>query len=149
MSAGAAASRADALVLFGVSGDLARRRLLPALYHLTARGELDLPVIGVAASTWDDAKLARHAAEAVTAAVPIVDPGVLEALTGRLSMITGDYRDPNTFAALARRCADLGVQRPVHYLAIPPDLAGTAPFACASPKSEMASCVIQRRCALA
>lgn len=53
---------ADALVLFGVSGDLAHRKLLRALYHITARGQLNLPVIGIAASDWDDQQLALHAA---------------------------------------------------------------------------------------
>jgi glucose-6-phosphate 1-dehydrogenase len=114
----------DALVLFGVSGDLARRKLFPALYALTAGGLLDMPVLGVAASGWDDRELARQAAAAITAAISGADPAVLASFTGRLGMIAGDYRDPATFDALARRCRQLGVHRPLHYLAIPPDLAG-------------------------
>ena len=110
---------ADGLVLFGASGDLARRKLWPSLYALSARGLLDLPVIGVAACDWDDRQLRSQAAAAVAAARPDTDPRVLAALTARLHMVTGDYRDPATFAALARRCTELGVQRPVHYLAIP------------------------------
>jgi glucose-6-phosphate 1-dehydrogenase len=120
-----AGASADALVLFGISGDLSRRQLLPALYQLTARGLLNMPVIGVAASDWDDEELRRRAATAIAAAVPDADPAMLTALTGRLVMVGGDYRDPATFQALARRCAELDVHRPVHYLAIPPDLAST------------------------
>jgi glucose-6-phosphate 1-dehydrogenase len=111
----------DALVLFGVSGDLAHRKLLPALYALTKRGLLNLPVIGVAADPWQDQDLAQYATTAITDA----DPHALAELTSRLHMVSGDYRDPATFEQLALRCAELGVHRPVHYLAIPPDLAGT------------------------
>lgn len=123
MTAATEPAAADALILFGVSGDLAHRKLLPALYQMTARGQLNMPVVGVAASDWDDDQLVRHTADAVTQALPHVDPEVLAALTGRLSMVTGDYRARDTFDALAARCAELGVHRPVHYLAIPPDLA--------------------------
>lgn len=116
---------ADGLVLFGASGDLARRKLWPSLYALTARGLLDLPVIGVAACDWDDWQLRTQAAAAVAAARQDTDPGALAALTARLHMVTGDYRDPATFETLAHRCAELDVHRPVHYLAVPPDLAAT------------------------
>jgi glucose-6-phosphate 1-dehydrogenase len=115
-------TRGDALVLFGATGDLARKKLFPALYHLAAGGRLDVPVVGVAVSGWDDARLAAFAAEAVEATVPAVDSGALKGLTGRLVMVDGDYRDPATFATLAGRLADAGSVRPVHYLAIPPSL---------------------------
>lgn len=121
----APAAQAGALVLCGVSGDLARRRLLPALYRLAARGLLDMPVLGVAASDWDDREPARQAAAAISAALPDAAPEVLAAPAGRLHMVAGDYRDRSTLDELARRCAELGVRRPVFYLAIPPDLAGT------------------------
>ena len=120
-----AAAGADALVVFGVSGDLAHRKLLPALYELAERGLLNFPVIGVALSDWDDQDLADHAVAAITAARSDTDAGVLSALAGRLAMVAGDYRDPATFQALARRCAELGVRRLVHYHAIPPELAET------------------------
>ncbi len=116
---------ADALVLFGVSGDLAHRKLLPALYGLAVRGLLDMPVLGVSAGDWDDAALAEHTATAITAARPDADEQVVADLTSRLHMVAGDYRDPATFEKLAQRCAELGVRHAVHYLAIPPDLAGT------------------------
>ena len=119
------AERSGALVLFGVSGDLARRKLLPSLYRLAARGLLEMPVLGVAASDWDDAGLRRQAAAAAGAAVPDADQDVLTALAGRMSMVAGDYQDPATFEELARRCAELRVRHPAYYLAVPPDLAGT------------------------
>jgi glucose-6-phosphate 1-dehydrogenase len=114
--------RADALVLFGATGDLARKKLFPALYHLTAAGRLDVAVVGVASSAWDDARLADYAAGAIDAAIGAVDPAVLEALADHLAMVSGDYRDRSTFEALARRLQETGSARPVHYLAIPPAL---------------------------
>ena len=114
--------RGDGLVLFGASGDLARKKLFPALYHLAAAGHLDVPVVGVASSAWGDAQLADYASAAVHAAVSSVDPGVLKTLVGRLAMVSGDYRQPGTFQTLARRLGQAGCRRPVHYLAIPPAL---------------------------
>jgi glucose-6-phosphate 1-dehydrogenase len=113
--------RGDGLVLFSASGDLARKKLFPALYHLAAAGHLDVPVVGVASSAWGDAQLADYASAAVHAAVSSVDPGVLKTLVGRLAMVSGDYRQPGTFQTLARRLGQAGC-RPVHYLAIPPAL---------------------------
>jgi glucose-6-phosphate 1-dehydrogenase len=116
------AARANALVLFGATGDLARKKLFPALYHLTAAGRLRLPVVGVAASEWGDAELRRYAADSVRGAVEDVDTATLAQLTGRLAMVSGDYRDAGTFSSLAKRLAAAGAERPVHYLAIPPAL---------------------------
>jgi glucose-6-phosphate 1-dehydrogenase len=112
----------DALVLFGATGDLARKKLFPALYHLSAAKCLDVPVVGVAASEWDDAALADYATEAVESAVDTVDGAVLDDLVGRLAMVSGDYQDRSTFDTLARRLEQAGARRPVHYLAIPPSL---------------------------
>lgn len=116
------ATRGDALVLFGATGDLARKKLFPALYHLVAAGHLDVPVVGVASSAWDDAELADYAAESVHAAISHVDDALLEAVTGGLAMVSGDYRDRATFETLARRLKETGARHPVHYLAIPPSL---------------------------
>jgi glucose-6-phosphate 1-dehydrogenase len=113
---------ADALVLFGATGDLARKKLFPALYQLTAANRLGVPVVGVAVSDWDDAQLRGYATESVKATAGQVDGSVLDELAGSLMMVSGDYRDPATFAALARRLAGAGAVRPVHYLAIPPAL---------------------------
>src|SRR6266568_4460728 len=113
---------ADALVLFGATGDLARKKLFPALYHLAAAKRLGVPVVGVAVSDWDDGQLRGYAAEAVRAGVGRVDSQVLEELVGGLVMVSGDYQDPAVFAALAGRLSGAGAVRPVHYLAIPPGL---------------------------
>jgi glucose-6-phosphate 1-dehydrogenase len=115
-------ARGDALVLFGASGDLARKMLFPALYRLAAAGQLGVPVIGVAATDWDDAALSRHAAEAVGAAEDTVDAATLSQLQDSLAMVSGDYRDTTTFDRLARTLSANGATRPVHYLAIPPSL---------------------------
>ena len=116
--------RADALVLFGATGDLARKKLFPALYHLQAARRLDVPVIGVAASDWDDDRLRDCAADAVRAAVNDVDSATLDELGGRLTMVSGDYRSADTFSSLAARLSATGAGHPVHYLAIPPALFG-------------------------
>jgi glucose-6-phosphate 1-dehydrogenase len=114
--------RGDALVLFGATGDLAKKKLFPALYHLTERDRLGVPVVGVASSEWDDAKLADYARESVEAAAPDAKASVVDNLVAGLSMVSGDYREHATYAALAKRLKKLGVKRPVYYLAIPPAL---------------------------
>jgi glucose-6-phosphate 1-dehydrogenase len=116
-----AAAEADALVLFGATGDLAKKKLYPALYHLVEQGRLTVPVIGVAASQWGDDQLRSYAAESVKAAGSY-DAAVLEQLTSRLVMVDGDYKDPATFQALATRVHETHASRPMHYLAIPPSL---------------------------
>jgi glucose-6-phosphate 1-dehydrogenase len=118
---------ADALVLFGVTGDLARKMILPALYRLTERGELTAPVVGVARSDWTSDELRKHVGDAVGAAVPDVDGAVLERLQRGVHMVAGDYNDPATFdqlAATVREQAGAGAFV-VHYLAVPPSLFGT------------------------
>ncbi len=114
------ASRADALVLFGATGDLARKKLFPALYHLSAAGELDMPVIGVAVSPWHDTDLRNYGWEAVKAAVPDADEATYGKLADRLFMVSGSYEDRETFVQLSSRL--MGSTHPVHYLAIPPTL---------------------------
>jgi glucose-6-phosphate 1-dehydrogenase len=121
-----AGSSSDALVLFGATGDLARKKLFPALYHLAERGRLELPVVGVAKSDWNDDKLRDYAREAVTAAAEkaeeTVDDAVLAKLLGRIELVTGDYADEATFDRLAEKLAAHGCGRALHYLAIPPSL---------------------------
>src|SRR5918999_6403778 len=90
----------DVLVLFGATGDLARKKLFPALYHLERRGVLDVPVFGVADSPWDDAELARYARTSVEQVIPRPDQAALARLADRLRMVSGDYRDPSTYRAL-------------------------------------------------
>ncbi len=111
----------DALVLFGVSGDLARKMILPALYTMAKRGALDVPVVGVASSPWTTAQLRAHAEEAIRAAAgKIDDRAALGRVLSLLRYVPGNYKEPATFAALK---AALGAaRRPAHYLAIPPAL---------------------------
>lgn len=112
--------QADALILFGVTGDLARRRLFPALYELEAAGELNIAVFGVGRTKGDDSSLRGWATEALTEALDDVDRQILERLLGRLSFISGDYQDEGTFDEIKRRVGDRSCT--VAYLAIPPYL---------------------------
>ncbi|HEY4939359.1 MAG TPA: glucose-6-phosphate dehydrogenase, partial [Actinomycetota bacterium] len=117
------AERSGALVLFGATGDLAHKKLYPALYHLTAEGRLKIPVIGVAAAVgWDDDKIRSYATEAIKAAVEDPDPAAIEQLTTNLCLVNGDYRDQATFQRLADALRNVRSERPLHYLAIPPSL---------------------------
>ena len=93
--------QADALVLFGATGDLAKRKLFPALYHLVRRGELKVPIIGVARSDWTDDDFKNHARESVVANVEDADDAVLDDMCGRLDLIQGDYAAPETWQSLA------------------------------------------------
>jgi glucose-6-phosphate 1-dehydrogenase len=114
--------RSDALVLFGATGDLAHKKIYPALYHLTAEGRLTIPVIGVAAAGWGDDQLRSYATEAVKAGVDNPDPAVIEKLATNLCLVDGDYRDQGTFQSLADVLKQDRSERPLHYLAIPPSL---------------------------
>ena len=111
---------ADALILFGITGDLARRKLFSALYDLTAAGHLDMPVIGVASRAWDDETLRRHARESLEAVGRAIDDEVFARLAANLCYVSGNYRDPATYTEIAKR-ADSSTCA-VSYLAIPPDL---------------------------
>jgi len=113
----------DVLVLFGVTGDLAKKKILPALYRLTERGELTVPVVGVALTDWDDDALRAHVADCVHASIPDVDAAVLGRLQASTHLVAGDYAEPGTFAALAKAVPEGAFA--VHYLAVPPSLFGT------------------------
>ena len=114
-------SVSDALVFFGASGDLAHKKIFPALYRMVKQGALTVRVVGVAFSHWDLAKLREHAHDSITQADGGVDdPAALERLLASLSYVDGDYGDPATFAALKETLAD--ARHPAHYLAIPPSL---------------------------
>jgi glucose-6-phosphate 1-dehydrogenase len=117
------AVRSDALVLFGVSGDLAHKMIFPALYAMSKRGVLRVPVIGVASSKWSLAHLQKRVADRIRKSGGIDDEPALRDLLSRLRYVEGDYNDPNTFAAIHKA---LGKARhPAHYLAIPPSLFAT------------------------
>jgi glucose-6-phosphate 1-dehydrogenase len=111
----------DALVLFGATGDLAKKKIFPAVYEMTRLDHDHVPVIGFASSEWDDDRLRRHAREAIEAKGP-VDEDVWVDIATRTSYVRGDYRDPASFALLADRLRELGAERPLFYLAIPPEL---------------------------
>jgi glucose-6-phosphate 1-dehydrogenase len=127
-------SRADALVLFGATGDLAKRKLFPALYHMEGRGELDLPIVGVARSDWTDDDFKEHAGEAVRKAVERVDGDVLGRLCDRLDLVQGDYSDPATWSALKETLDNHDSETAVYYMAIPPTMFPTVAEALASVK---------------
>ena len=113
----------DALVLFGVSGDLAHKKIFPSLYAMAKRGKLELPVIGVASSDWNLAQLRRHAEDGIRQSGKIDDRAALRRLLDQLRYVDGDYQDPATFQALKAALGD--ARHPAHYLAIPPALFAT------------------------
>lgn len=112
--------RADVLLLFGATGDLARRRLFPALYELDREGRGPERVVGVARRAWDAGALRRYAAASIEERFGDVDAGVLEGFLARLDYVCGDYREPDTYERIAR-AAGAGA-RPLAYLAIPPSM---------------------------
>lgn len=114
--------RGDALVLFGATGDLARRKIFPALYHLAKSGRLEMPVIGVARGTDDQAKLRERVAESISEWVDQPDAAVVDRLCGRVQLVCGDYQDHSTFTRLAELLHADGATAAVHYLAIPPSM---------------------------
>ncbi len=107
----------DALVLFGATGDLARRKIFPALQAMVRRGHLDVPVVCVARAGWTLEQMQARV-RASLEQFGGVDPAACAQLCKLLRYVDGDYRDAATFAAL--RAALAGAQRPLHYLAIPP-----------------------------
>lgn len=114
----------DVLVLFGATGDLSRKMLFPALYRLSARGELTVPVVGVARTDLDIDQVRSHVADSVRSALgEEVDKAALESLLQHLHLVAGDFADPGTFNRLAELIDPNGLA--VHYLAVPPDLFGT------------------------
>jgi glucose-6-phosphate 1-dehydrogenase len=116
------ALRSDALVLFGATGDLAYKQIFPALYAMTRRGHLNIPIIGVAKSPWTVEQFHARARESVTAHGAL-DPDVFDRLAARLSYVAGDYHDAATFDRLRRALGTL--ERPLFHLAIPPSLFAT------------------------
>jgi len=111
--------KADALVLFGATGDLAKKKLFPALYDLADLGELDVKIFGVASSKWTQEVFKENVEGAVRARKPNVDEAALSNLLSEMQLIVGDYEDPQTFVALAEAIKDFKL--PVIYLAIAPE----------------------------
>jgi glucose-6-phosphate 1-dehydrogenase len=113
------ASHSDALVFFGATGDLAYKKIFPALQAMVKRGHLNVPVIAVAKAGWNLDQLRARAHDSLEKHGG-VDPAAFEKLNSLLRYVDGDYQDPSTFAALRRELQD--AQHPACYLAIPPAL---------------------------
>jgi glucose-6-phosphate 1-dehydrogenase len=113
----------DALVLFGVTGDLAHKMIFPALYAMVKRGVLTVPIVGVASSQWTLKQLRARATDSIKRSGGIDDRGALKRMLSLLRYVAGDYNDPATFTLL-KQALD-GARRPAHYLAIPPSLFAT------------------------
>jgi len=111
---------ADALVVFGATGDLARKKIFPALFAMFLRGRLQVPIIGVASSKWDVEQLRARARESIEEEAGEIDLAALDGFLSTLQYVSGDYREAATFAVLQRVLH--GAQRPAFYLAIPPSL---------------------------
>jgi glucose-6-phosphate 1-dehydrogenase len=114
-------TQSDALVFFGATGDLAYKKIFPSLQAMAKRGELDVPVIGVAKAGWTLDQLRARAEDSVEKYGGL-DRDAFAKLSGLLRYVDGDYKDPATFAALRQSLG--GAQHPAHYLAIPPPLFG-------------------------
>ena len=120
--------QADALVLFGATGDLSKRKLFPALYKMEEHGTLTVPVIGVARSDWDDDGFRRHAHDSILDAIPDAKATVIETLLARLDLVQGDYSDPATWSGLCDALDKVGSKQAVYYMAIPPTMFPTVSY---------------------
>ena len=132
MSTAAQQPVADALVLFGATGDLSKRKLFPALYRMELHGLLKVPVVGVARSDWDDAAFRQHAHDSILEAHPHAEAAVVESLMDRLDLIQGDYADPKTWKTLASTLRKHKSEQAVFYMAIPPSMFPTVAQSLAS-----------------
>jgi glucose-6-phosphate 1-dehydrogenase len=112
--------RSDALVFFGITGDLAFKKIFPALQNMARKGRLKVPVIGVARSGWTREQLVERARASVTEHGGGVDPKGFEILAASLRYIDGDYNDPGTFTRLKQELGE--AKYPLHYLAVPPSI---------------------------
>jgi glucose-6-phosphate 1-dehydrogenase len=119
----AATPAADVLVIFGITGDLAKVMTFHSLYRLEKRGLLNCPIVGVAGNDWSIDQLHTHARECIEGTGEKVDPAVFARFADRLSYLAGDFGDAKTYAAL--KAAIKGAVMPVFYLEIPPFLFGT------------------------
>ena len=114
---------ADALVFFGATGDLAYKKIFPALYAMARRGHLEVPVVGVARSGFSLEQVRARARESIEKHGGGIDQAVFEKFAARLAYVDGDYADPATYDSLREKLG--GASRPLHYLAIPPSLFAT------------------------
>jgi glucose-6-phosphate 1-dehydrogenase len=115
--------KADALVVFGITGDLARKMTLRALYRLEARELLSCAVIGVAVDDWSVEKLREHARESIAATGETIDEKTFARFAEKLDYVSGDFSDDQTYDALAKKLQAFGFA--AFYLEIPPSLFAT------------------------
>lgn len=115
--------KADVLVLFGATGDLAKKKLFPALYDMEDLGQLDIPVVGVASSKWTQEVFRDNVEAAVRARKKNADERIITKLRDDVQLIVGDYNNPETFVNLAEVIKDYKL--PVIYLAIAPEFFAT------------------------
>lgn len=118
-----ASTSADVLVIFGVTGDLARVMTFRSLYRLESRGLLDCPIVGVAFDDWTVDQLVERARDSIVGTGEHLDPMAFDRLADRLSYVSGDFTDPKMYARVGE--AIKGFDQPVFYLEIPPSLFGT------------------------
>src|SRR5215470_16778856 len=116
----AATTAADTLVVFGITGDLAKKQTFRALYRMERRKELQCRIIGVARDEWSDATLRDHARQAIEDSGEKISEHVFQRMAERLSMVTGDYQDPKAYDRVAHAVG--GRHNSVFYLEIPPSL---------------------------
>jgi glucose-6-phosphate 1-dehydrogenase len=114
---------ADALIVFGITGDLAKKMTLRSLYRLERRGLLQVPVIGVASDDWNDERLREHARKSIAATGEKLNEKIFARFAERLSYVSGDFSDADTFKRVGEAMA--GAHAPAYYLEIPPALFGT------------------------
>ncbi|GJL58859.1 MAG: glucose-6-phosphate 1-dehydrogenase [Nitrospirales bacterium] len=115
--------QSNALVFFGATGDLAYKKIFPSLQAMVKRGNLDVPVIGVANSGWNLQQMRDRMRDSLERDSRGLDRSAFEKLCGLLRYVDGDYQDSATFRAIRRELGS--ATRPLHYLAIPPLLFGT------------------------
>src|SRR5205085_8724596 len=115
-------NHSDALVFFGVTGDLAYKQIFPALQAMTRRGELDMPIIGVAGRPWKIEQLRDHVHKSLEEHGD-VDEATFDKLCSLLQYVSGDYNKSETYTKLRQALGS--AQRPLHYLAIPPSMFGS------------------------
>jgi glucose-6-phosphate 1-dehydrogenase len=123
VSASPSQPRSDAFVFFGASGDLASKKIFPALQAMAKRGHLDMPVVGVARAEWTLEQFRARARESIEKHGGGVDEASFAKLEERLGYVRGDYAEPATYVELRRQLD--GAKRPTHYLAVPPSLFAT------------------------
>ena len=115
--------RSDALVFFGATGDLAYKKIFPALYAMTKRGHLGIPVIGVASSSWSVDDLHKRAHDSIEEhGGGVDDKDAFETLAKSMKYVDGDYRDAKTYTSIGSALRAVKSKRSAHYLAIPPSL---------------------------